>query len=110
MNKLRLNRELHERARTQAAIIRESLVDLIGLAVINFRKGRTIHVALDESLLSATRDSVMMTLDKDIRTDDQAEARRALAAAVIHMEAVNPPPFNPGMMEGRDYYIERESE
>jgi len=102
--KLRLCRDLHERARACAEAVGDPLAGWIALAVRVRRAGRLDGVAVPPDLLSATRESAVISLPG---TDGESPEwlRETIAMAVITCEPLNPPPYTPPLIEGRDYII-----
>jgi hypothetical protein len=91
--KLRVSRELHERAKACADAVDARLCAWSQLAIKKARTGVFIGVALDESLLVTTREnSTVITVDGEVEADSY---RRVLALAVGFCEARNPKPFIP---------------
>ena len=91
--KLRISRELHQRARACADAVGDRLCVWCHLAVKSARKGTFIGVAYNEKLLNATREnSTVITLHGDLEPESY---RRIIAMAVAFCESRNPPPFTP---------------
>jgi len=104
--KLRINRELHDRARRCADAIGEPLSEFVRLAVLNHDKGRLASVAPETKLQSATRESAVITIGEIAH--EPTIIREAIARAVAYAEPLIPPPFQTKMLEGKDYIVERE--
>lgn len=60
------------------------------------------------NLCFAGRDSVVATVDG--AHADHGEVRRCVALAVLYCESRRPPPFECGLREGVDYFVERAEE
>jgi hypothetical protein len=101
--KIRVEKQLLDRARVCADAVDASLSSWCGLALRVFRKGG-FPVASDEICKNATRGgSVVCTLPGD--QSDADDMRRAIQAAVAHCEAVRGTPFSTPLVEGRDYIV-----
>jgi hypothetical protein len=104
--KLRLSRDLHDRARVCADAVGDRLSVWIGLTIRARRAGRLPDVAVSPEMSSATRDSAVISLP-GISGEDPSWLRDTIAAAVLYCEERNPKPFIPTLVEGRDFIIER---
>lgn len=101
--KIRIEKQLVDRARTCADAVGLTLAEWCGLALRNLRKG-VVSVADAGKLKNATRcGSVVCTLPGD--QGDVDDMRKAVMAAVLHCESVRVPPFSTPLVEGRDYII-----
>jgi len=90
--KLRICTDLHERAKSCAEAIDETLTGFIGLARINDAKGRLDDVAFDEKLMTATRaDSVVVTFTGDAGGWACDRVKLALVRAVVFAEGMSKP-------------------
>ena len=105
--KLRISRDLHDRARACADAVGDRLSYWTALAVRARRSGRLPDVAIPLETQSATRESAVISLP-GISGDDPAWLRQTLAMAVLYCEARNPKPFTPALVEGRDFIIGKE--
>ena len=91
--KLRISETLHDKAKNCADLVGDSLSRWCGLAIKHARKGTFLGVAIDETLLDATRESsTVITVDGDI---EASSYRRIIAMAVAFCEDRNPKPFIP---------------
>ena len=107
--KIRIERDLLNRARSCADDIGTSLSDWSGRALRLYRRGQFAGVANAEMRGVATRSgSVVCSLPGDAGEAD--EMRAALAACVAYCEARRPPPFATPLVAGRDYIIAKETE
>ena len=103
--KLRISRELHERAKGCADAVGEPLTRWCWLAVRAAGRGKFAGVADDEILVDATRDGSTVVTVHECGTIDADGYRRGIAAAVLFCEARNPRPVATGLVEGRDYLV-----
>ncbi len=103
--KLRLNRDLHDRARACADAVGDTLTTWICIASRCRRKGRLDDVAIPPEMLSATRADAVITISSI--QEDPAWLRESIAIAVLHCEA-RYKPFHTDLIEGRDYIIGKE--
>lgn len=105
--KLRLNRELHERAADCAQAIGEPLSEYVRCCVIAWKKRKLKGVAVPAELVSATRqESTVITIGDSGLTPHNT--RRAIAAATVDAESKRPAPFGTDLIAGRDYIIGEE--
>jgi hypothetical protein len=100
--KLRINKDLHQRAHACAEAIDESLKEFLRVALIFHSKGKLKDVALCDNGQSATLKTVPVEFEN--MTFDPTIAREALAGAVAWAESRNPPPFTPDKSE-RNFII-----
>jgi len=104
MRKLRLNRELHERALECADAIHEPFAEFARLCILHWSRGALRDVATPSRVLSATDgDAVVSLYDTDL---PGSELRRAIAAGVIDAERRRPPAFRTDKIEGVHYLVE----
>ena len=74
----------------------------------NIERARLADIDVPAPLLDAGRDSVVATVDG--AHADHGEVRRCVALAVLYCESRRPPPFECGLREGVDYFVERAEE
>lgn len=78
------------------------------LATYIRERARLADIDVPAPLLDAGRDSVVATVDG--AHADHGEVRRCVALAVLYCESRRPPPFECGLREGVDYFVERAEE
>lgn len=103
--KIRVSRELYERAAVCAREVGDPLGRWMRLCTLDSNYGRARDVAIPEELKVATRGSVVATVDG--QHADPQEVRERVAAGVLRCEALRLPPFECALREGVDYYVER---
>lgn len=103
--KLRVSKELHERARACADCIEIRLAEFARRAVLHDSRGTFADVVAPSKLLSATRESSTVITIADLGEPDVV--RLALARGVLYAESRNPRPFRTDLREGIDYLVER---
>ena len=107
--KLRINRDLHARARACAEAVGDSLSRWISLALRQYMCGKKLNdITPDPALLAADQDAMVITIPQ--LPAASPAIRRAIAAAVIYCEARNPRPFKTHLTAGRDYIIAKPAE
>lgn len=101
--KIRIEKQLIERAKLCADAVDLTLAAWCGLALRTMRKDG-LNVATMEKIKNATRGgSVVCTLPGD--QADADDMRKAIQAAVLHCEARRLVPFSTPLVAGRDYII-----
>lgn len=104
--KIRIEKNLIERAKICADAVDSTLSAWCGLALRTMKKGG-INVATLEKFKNATRvGSVVCTLPGEQSEAD--DMRKAIYAAVLHCESVRVAPFSTSLVEGRDYIVAQE--
>jgi hypothetical protein len=108
--KIRLARDLYERAAVCAREVGETVSRWLYLCTrpSNIERARLADIDVPAPLLDAGRDSVVATVDG--AHADHGEVRRCVALAVLYCESRRPPPFECGLREGVDYFVERAEE
>jgi len=102
--KLRIEKQLLDRARLCADEVDTTLSNWATRALRHYHDGKVKRVAIPEKRKNATRTgSVVCTLPGDQSQAD--EMRAALEAAVIHCEKVRVPPVKISLVAGRDYVV-----
>ena len=106
--KVRMNRDLYERAARCASDVDESVSRWIALCMRpkNLHRAYAAGVAVSDELISATRGCVVATVDGD--HVDHALLRLCVAMVVLFCESRRLPPFECGLREGVDYFVERD--
>lgn len=104
--KIRIEKDLLERARICAQEVDATLSDWAGRALRMFRAGKLGRVAKTKTRKGATRASVVATLPGEPKDAD--DMRAALLAAVLYCEARRPAPFTTHLREGQDYLVEEQ--
>ncbi len=105
--KLRINANLHARARDCSDAVNEPLSEWIAIAWRAHERGDLDQVAPvpDCHDTSAAASTVITIRPLEV---DPATLRDVIARAVAYCEARNPPPFTPPGVEGIDYLIEKD--
>lgn len=85
MTKLRVCRDLHQRARECADAIQEPLSEFVRCCLVQWLKGNMKTVAVPDKLLSATSSGVVITIGETSLEPDLV--RKAIAASVLWAEA-----------------------
>lgn len=104
--KVRMSRDLYERAARCASDVDETVSRWIALCM----KPKNVHlayaagVAVSDEMISATRGCVVATVDGD--HEDHALVRLCVAMMVLFCEARRLPPVVCGLREGVDYLVE----
>ena len=101
--KLGISKDIHERAKTCAEAVQETLTAFIGIAVSFRDAGKLNDVAVDEKLRTATRvDRVIVTFTGDDGEHSSQYVKEALIRAVLFAEARNPAKFVPDGVDGAE--------
>lgn len=105
--KVRMNRELYERAAVCARAVDETVSRWLDLCTRpnNLYRAQAAGVAIPDELISATRESVVATVDG--AHEDHAVLRRCVAAVVLWCESRRLPPVACKLREGVDYFVDR---
>ena len=105
--KVRMDRDLYERAAACARDVDESVSRWLDLCTRpnNLYRAQAAGVAIPDEWLSATRGGVVATVDGEHADHDVL--RRCVAAVVLWCESRRLPPVVCPMREGVDYYLER---
>ena len=105
--KVRMDRDLYERAATCARDVDETVSRWLALCTRpnNFYRAQAAGVAIPDEWLAATRDGVVATVDGTHADHDVL--RRCVAAVVLWCESRRLPPVECPLREGVDYYLER---
>jgi len=105
--KVRMCRDLYERAARCAADVDESVSRWISLCVRpkNLHRAYAAGVVVPDEMLSATRGCVVATVEGV--HEDHALLRLCVAMVVLFCESRRLPPVGVAMREGVDYYVER---
>ena len=86
--KLRICRDLYDRAWGCAESVQETLTDFVGIAVLHDFTGRLSSVEFDETLMLSTRaDSTVIDFTGDARGWASARVKLALVRAVLFAES-----------------------
>jgi len=104
--KVRMDRDLYERAAVCARSVDETVSRWLDLCTRphNLYRAQAACVAIPDELVSATRDSVVATVDG--AHEDHGLLRLCVATVVLWCEARRQPPVNCPMREGVDYLVE----
>ena len=104
--KVRMDRELYERAAECARAVDETVSRWLDLCTRphNLYRAQAAGVAIPDAWLSATREGVVATVDGTHADHDVL--RRCVAVVVLWCEARRLPPVECPMREGVDYLIE----
>lgn len=104
--KVRMARELYERAAVCAREVDETVARWLDLCTRpnNLYRAQAAGVAIPDELISATRDSVVATVDG--AHDDHTLLRLCVATVVLWCESRRLPPVVCALREGIDYYLE----
>jgi hypothetical protein len=106
--KIRIKRDLYNRAKACADDVYASLYEWSGRAVKLLRTGKLDSVAIPKQSKIATRKgSIVATL---FDAKDENELRTALEKAVVLCEGRNPKRLYTPLREGVDYTVEEELE
>ena len=108
IRKVRIDRDVYNRARVCADDIGVPLSDWVGRAVKRHRSDNPFRVADCPQRISATRSSVVATLPE--LEGDENFIREAIYAAVCYCEKTRPPSFVTKLIAGHDYYIENQED
>jgi len=109
MMKLRIHKDLHQRAKQCAENVGDNLSEWIKLCVKNHTAGSLPRVAPCAKSISATRqDSVVITIPGMQADPDMV--RCATYSGVVYAEARALPTFHPPAVRGIDYFVEQECE
>ena len=105
--KVRMDRELYERAAVCAREVDETVSRWLDLCTRtnNLYRAQAAGVAIPDAWLSAPREGVVATVDGEHADHDVL--RRCVAAVVLWCESRRLPPVVCPMREGVDYYLER---
>ena len=105
--KVRMDRELYERAAECARAVDETVSRWLDLCTRphNLYRAQAAGVAIPDELISATRESVVATVDG--AHEDHGLLRLCVATVVLWCESRRLPPVECPMREGVDYYLER---
>ena len=104
--KVRMDRDLYERAAACARDVDESVSRWLDLCTRpnNLYRAQAAGVAIPDAWLSATREGVVATVDG--AHADHDVLRRCVAVVVLWCESRRLPPVVCPMREGVDYYLE----
>ena len=104
--KVRMSRDLYDRAARCASDVDESVSRWIALCIRskNLHRAYAAGVAVSDEMLSATRGCVVATVDGE--HGDHALLRLCVAMVVLFCESWRLPPFECGLREGVDYFVE----
>lgn len=105
--KVRMDRDLYERAAVCARAVDETVARWLDLCTRphNVYRAQAAGVAIPDAWLSATREGVVATVDGGHADHDVL--RRCVATVVLWCESRRLPPVECTMREGVDYYLER---
>jgi hypothetical protein len=105
--KVRMDRELYERAAGCARAVDETVSRWLDLCTRphNLYRAQAAGVAIPDKWLSATREGVVATVDGEHADHDVL--RRCVAVVVLWCESRRLPPVECALREGVDYYLER---
>ena len=105
--KVRMDRELYERAAACARDVDETVSRWLDLCTRtnNLYRAQASGVAIPDEWLAATRSGVVATVDGEHADHDVL--RRCVAAVVLWCESRRLPPVECPLREGVDYYLER---
>ena len=105
--KVRMDRELYERAAVCAREVDETVSRWLDLCTRpnNIYRAQAAGVAIPDAWLSATREGVVATVDGEHA--DQDVLRRCVAVVVLWCESRRLPPVACELREGVDYFLER---
>ncbi len=105
--KVRMNRDLYERAAVCARSVDETISRWLDLCTRpnNIYRAQAAGVAIPDEWLSATRGGVVATVDGGHADHDVL--RRCVAAVVLWCESRRLPPVECALREGVDYLVER---
>ena len=104
--KVRMDRDLYERAAVCARSVDETVSRWLDLCTRphNLYRAQAAGVAIPDELISATRESVVATVDG--AHEDHGLLRLCVATVVLWCESRRLPPVECPMREGIDYYLE----
>ena len=104
--KVRMSRDLYDRASRCASDVDESVSRWIALCMRpkNLHRAYAAGVAVPDEMISATRGCVVATVDGE--HGDHALLRLCVAMVVIFCESRRLPPFECSLREGVDYFVE----
>jgi hypothetical protein len=104
--KVRMSRDLYERAAQCARDVDETVSRWLDLCTRpnNLYRAQAAGVAIPDELISATRESVVATVDG--AHEDHGLLRLCVATVVLWCESRRLPPVVCPMREGVDYYLE----
>jgi len=102
-----MDRDLYERASVCARSVDETVSRWLDLCTRphNLYRAQAAGVAIPDAWLSATRESVVATVDG--AHADHDVLRRCVAVVVLWCESRRLPPVECALREGLDYYLER---
>ena len=105
--KVRMSRELYERAAVCAREVDETVTRWLYLCTRpnNLYRAQAAGVAIPDEWLSATREGVVATVDGEHADHDVL--RRCVATVVLWCESRRLPPVVCPMREGVDYLVDR---
>ena len=105
--KVRMSRDLYERAAQCARDVDETVSRWLELCTRphNLYRAQAAGVAIPDELISATRESVVATVDG--AHEDHGLLRLCVATVVLWCESRRLPPVKCALREGVDYYLER---
>jgi hypothetical protein len=105
--KVRMDRELYERAAVCAREVDETVSRWLYLCTRpnNLYRAQAAGVAIPDAWLSATREGVVATVDG--AHEDHDVLRRCVAAVVLWCESRRLPPVACALREGVDYLVDR---
>ena len=105
--KVRMDRELYERAAECARAVDETVSRWLDLCTRphNLYRAQAAGVAIPDELISATRESVVATVDG--AHEDHGLLRLCVATVVLWCESRRLPPVVCAMREGVDYFVDR---
>ena len=104
--KVRLDRDLYERAAVCARAVDEKVSRWLDLCTRpkNLYRAQAAGVVIPDSWLFATRESVVATVEGE--HPDHEVLRRCVATVVLWCESVRLPPVVCSLREGIDYFLE----
>ncbi len=105
--KVRMSRELYERAAVCAREVDETVSRWMELCTRpgQLERAQAAGVAVPDEWLTAARGGVVATVDG--AHADHGRLRLCVAAVVLRCEARRPPPVECALREGVDYYVDR---
>lgn len=107
ITRLRVSREMHERAKVCAESIDESLCEWVRRCIVQWKKGILHPVPELHDFDSTTYQGAVISI---YQTGLEPEVvRDAIAAGIIFCESRRPAPFKPAGVEGVDYLVEVEA-
>jgi len=101
--KLRINRDLHARARACAEAVGDTLDRWVSLALRKAQSEALADYVPPTELLTADTNAAVISLPSTDHCPDLV--RYCIAKAVLYCEDRNPKPFKTHLTAGRDYII-----